>query len=51
VDGVVTLKGLVDAPYQKLCAEADVKRVPGVQAIRNQIAVKATAETIDRRLS
>ena len=51
VGGVVTLKGLVDKPYQRVCAEADVKRVPGVQAIRNQIAVKSATEATDRRVS
>lgn len=51
VGGVVTLKGLVDMPYQRVCAEDDVKRVPGVKAIRNEIAVKAAPGSSDRRLS
>ena len=49
--GIVTLKGLVDMPYQRVCAEADVMRVPGVQAIRNEITVKSAVEKADLRLS
>jgi len=37
--GVVTLKGVVERPYQRSCAEAIVRRVPGVLGVRNEIAV------------
>jgi osmotically-inducible protein OsmY len=40
-DGWVTLSGEVDQPYQKACAEADVKRVPGVVGVRNEIIVRS----------
>lgn len=42
--GVVTLQGQVERPYQKVCAEADVRRVPGVIAVRNEIAVRQPSE-------
>ena len=35
--------GEVEWPYQKSCAEADVKRVPGVTAVANEIAVRRSA--------
>ena len=38
--GVVTLEGLVEWPYQKSCAEATVRRVSGVIDVRNQITVR-----------
>jgi osmotically-inducible protein OsmY len=38
-DGLVTLKGRVDWPYQKALAEAVVRRVPGVVTVRNEIAI------------
>ena len=37
--GVVTLHGVVERGYQKSCAEATVRRVPGVVGVRNEIAV------------
>jgi osmotically-inducible protein OsmY len=37
--GVVTLKGVVQRSYQKSCAEAVVRQVPGVVGVRNEIAV------------
>ncbi|HKN29412.1 MAG TPA: BON domain-containing protein [Roseiarcus sp.] len=39
----VILSGEVEWPYQKSCAEADVKRVPGVTAVANEIAVRRSA--------
>ena len=35
--GVVTLRGVVEWDYQKSCAEATVRRVPGVIGVRNEI--------------
>jgi len=43
-DGWVTLKGVVDWAYQRSCAEADVRRVPGVIGIKNEIALRAVEE-------
>ncbi len=37
--GWVTLYGTVERTYQKSCAEAIVRRVPGVVGVRNEIAV------------
>ncbi len=42
-NGYVILSGEVEWPYQKSCAEADVRRVPGVTAIANEIAVRRNA--------
>ncbi len=36
-DGRVTLSGMVDLPYQRACAEFDVRNVPGVVGVVNQI--------------
>ena len=33
--GLVTLQGVVERPYRKSCAEAIVRRVPGVIGVRN----------------
>ena len=44
VHGLVTLQGVVERAYQKSCAEAIVRRVPGVIGVRNQIAVDAAQE-------
>jgi len=41
IDGVVTLRGSVDRPYQKASAEATALRVPGVIKVRNEIAIPA----------
>ena len=38
--GRVTLQGLVEWAYQRSLAEADVRRVPGVIGIKNEIAVR-----------
>ncbi len=42
-NGHVILSGEVEWPYQKSCAEADVRRVPGVTGVANQIAVLRNA--------
>jgi osmotically-inducible protein OsmY len=33
----VTISGMVDRPYQRTCAESDVRRVPGLVGVTNQI--------------
>ena len=38
--GWVTLQGVVEWAYQRSLAEADVRRVPGVTGIKNEIAVR-----------
>lgn len=50
VDGVVTLRGSVQLPYQRASAEATVRRVPGVTGVRNDIAID-DAEQASRRAS
>jgi osmotically-inducible protein OsmY len=42
-NGYVILSGEVEWPYQRSCAEADVRRVPGVTAVVNEIAVRRNA--------
>ena len=42
-DGWVTMSGSVDLPYQRSCAEADAKNVPGVVGVINQIQLAAEA--------
>jgi osmotically-inducible protein OsmY len=37
IDGWVTVSGIVDRPYQKTCAESDVRNVPGVLGVTNRI--------------
>lgn len=39
--GLVILQGRVERAYQRACAEADVRRVPGVVGVKNEIAVRA----------
>ncbi len=39
--GLITLQGKVERAYQRACAEADARRVPGVIGVRNEIAVRA----------
>ncbi len=41
---LVTLRGVVERAYQRSCAEADVRRVPGVIGVRNEIAVRAAQD-------
>jgi osmotically-inducible protein OsmY len=48
--GWVTLQGIVERPYQKSCAEADVRRVPGVIGVKNEIAVRAAGESSQTNL-
>ena len=36
-NGWVTMSGLVDRPYQRTCAESDVRHVPGVVGVINHI--------------
>jgi len=36
-NGWVTMSGMVDRPYQRTCAESDVRRVPGVVGVNNHI--------------
>jgi osmotically-inducible protein OsmY len=38
-DGVVTLRGVVERAYQRSYAEAVARQVPGVTAVKNEIAV------------
>jgi BON domain len=42
--GLVTLQGVVERAYPRSCAEAIVRRVPGVIGVRNEIAVRAAQE-------
>jgi osmotically-inducible protein OsmY len=43
--GVVTLQGVVERAYQRSCAEAVVRWVPGVIGVKNEIAVRAAQES------
>jgi len=36
-DGWVTVSGQVDLPWQRQCAESDVRNVPGVKGVINRI--------------
>lgn len=36
-EGWVTISGFVDLPYQRSCAEADARNVPGVIGVINMI--------------
>jgi osmotically-inducible protein OsmY len=36
-NGLVTVSGVVDLPYQKSCAESDARNVPGVVDVINRI--------------
>jgi hypothetical protein len=45
-DGWVTMSGLVDRPYQRSCAESDVRNVPGVVGVINHIRL-ASGEAAD----
>ncbi len=46
LNGYVILSGEVEWPYQKTCAEADVRRVPGVTGVTNDIMVRGSAVPI-----
>ncbi len=41
-NGVVTLHGVVERPYQKSYAQALVRGVSGVTRVRNEISVRAS---------
>jgi len=43
-NGWVTLQGVVERAYQKSCAEADARRVPGVIGVKNEIEVRPAEE-------
>jgi osmotically-inducible protein OsmY len=42
--GIVVLRGVVDRAYQRSCAEAVARRVPGVIDVTNNIAVRGEAD-------
>ena len=42
-DGRVTLSGIVDLPYQRSCAEFDVRNVTGVLGVVNRIRLTREA--------
>ena len=42
--GVLTLRKVVDRAYQKSCAEAIARHVPGMVYIRNNIAIRPYME-------
>ena len=42
-DGWVTMSGDVDLPYQRSCAETDVRSVPGVVGVTNRICLTGSA--------
>ncbi len=44
-DGWVTMSGSVDLPYQRQCAEFDVRNVPGVVGVINQIRLAGDASS------
>jgi osmotically-inducible protein OsmY len=41
-NGWVTVSGMVDLPYQKTCAVADARGVPGVLGVTNLIRIADT---------
>ena len=43
-NGWVTVSGTVDLPYQKTCAEFDVRSVPGVVGVTNLIRLQDDAQ-------
>jgi osmotically-inducible protein OsmY len=45
-NGWVTVSGVVDRPYQKSCAESDVRKVPGVVGVINHIEI-SSAQTAE----
>jgi len=42
--GWVTLRGTVQRPYQRSSAEADVRRLPDVIGVKNEIVVRPLAQ-------
>src|SRR5690606_25665859 len=55
--GVVTLRGEVDWPYQRAAAEEDLLRLDGIRELRNEIrirppvATESVRERIERALT
>jgi osmotically-inducible protein OsmY len=47
-NGVVTLRGEVERPYEKSRAEAIARQASGVVAVRNEITVRQANETYPR---
>jgi osmotically-inducible protein OsmY len=43
-DGWVTMSGVVDRPYQRTCAEADARNVPGVVGVTNHIRLAGSQQ-------
>jgi osmotically-inducible protein OsmY len=43
--GWVTLHGVVERDYQKSCAEATVRRVPGVIGVKNEVAIRTARQS------
>ena len=41
--GWVTMSGQVDLPWQRQCAESDVRNVPGVKGVVNRIRIVGDA--------
>ena len=50
-NGIVTLHGVVERPYEKSRAEAIVRQARGVVAIRNEIKVRHVDETYPRTVT
>jgi osmotically-inducible protein OsmY len=44
-NGWVTVSGMVDLPYQRTCAESDVRSVPGVVGVTNLIRLTQAQRT------
>jgi osmotically-inducible protein OsmY len=44
-NGWVTVSGTVDLPYQRTCAESDVRNVPGVVGVTNLIRLADNQRT------
>jgi osmotically-inducible protein OsmY len=44
-NGWVTVSGMVDLPYQRTCAESDVRHVPGVVGVTNLIRLTQAQRT------
>ncbi len=47
-NGVVTLEGVVERPYETSRAEAIVRQARGVVAVRNEITVRQANDTYPR---
>lgn len=50
-DGVITLTGFVDSYAEKLAAEDTVKRLRGVRAVANDVAVKVRDQRTDPEIA